>query len=98
MKIKVKFPLPLRSHGLPGAQQNFKAIRESILLDTTGNRFESAIFQAAERAAGPDQSVFVSRTYGPAGRFSVWIVDESTGKKRLDRRKALQQALGSVRV
>lgn len=90
MKFKVKFPIN------PGSR-NHKAIREAILLDTMGNRFEAELFAAAERAKSPDQEVFVSRSYGPAGRFSVWIVDDGKGK-RMDRRKALQAALGRVSV
>ena len=88
MKIKVSFPLNRGG-------RNHKAIREAILLDTTGNNFESKLVAAAERAKGADQEVFASRTYGPAGRFSVWIVDQGTGK-RMERRKALQAALGRV--
>lgn len=91
MKTKVKFPTNRGS-------RNHKAIREAILLDTMGNSFESELFAAAERAASPDQKVFVSRGYGPAGRFSVWIVDDGGSGSRLDRRKALQAALGRVSV
>ncbi len=90
MKFKVKFPVR------PGTR-NHKAIREAILLDTTGNSFEETLFAAAERAAGPDQKVYVSRSYGPAGRFSVIISDEGSGS-RMERRKALQAMLGRVSV
>ena len=91
MKIKVKFP------GNPGSR-NHKAIREAVLLDTMGNSFEAELFAAAERAKAPDQEVFVSRSYGPKGRFSVWIVDAGGSGSRMDRRKALQAALGRVSV
>lgn len=89
-QIKVKFPVGSGS-------RNYKAIREAVLLDTMGNSYEATIFAAAQRAKTPDQEVFVSRSYGPAGRFSVWIVDK--GEKpssRLERRKALQASLGRV--
>lgn len=89
-KFKVKFP--------PGGK-NHKAVREAILLDTLGNGYESRLVAAAERAKGPGQEVFVSRSYGPAGRVSVWIVDKGTVRgKRMERRKALQAALGRVKV
>lgn len=105
MSVKVRFPLGRGS-------RNWKAVREAILLDTTGNRFEETIFNAAQRAAEEGQKVFVSRSYGPAGRFSVWIVDDreterkrsggkyakSTTGTRMERRKALQRALGRVQV
>lgn len=91
MKIKVKFPLN------PGGR-NHKAIREAILLDTMGNRYEAEMFAAAERAKSPDQEVFVSRSYGPAGRFSVWIADREGKGTRMERRKALQASLGRVSV
>lgn len=88
MKFKTRFPLN------PGGR-NWKAIREAILLDTQGNNFVSRTVSAARRAAGPGQEVFVSRSYGPAGRFSVWIVDQGSGD-RLERRRALAAALGRV--
>ena len=91
MQIKVRFPVN------PGGR-NYKAIRESILLDTMGNSYEASIYAAAVRAKLPDQEVFVSRSYGPAGRFSVWIVDQGSGGSRMDRRKAIQAALGRVSV
>lgn len=89
-KFKVSFPLNRGG-------RNYKAIREAILLDTMGNSYEARLVAAAERAKGDGQEVFVSRSYGPAGRVSVWIVDQGTGD-RLARRKALQAALGRVRV
>lgn len=98
-KFKVHFPLPRSASAgkFPGAARNNKAIREAILLDTTGNGYEADLVAAADRAKGTDQEVFVSRSYGPAGRVSVWIVDQGTGD-RLARRKALQAALGRVSV
>lgn len=97
MKVRAYFPLPKRTHGLPNAQKNYKAIREAILLDTFGNDYEDQIVAAVELAKTPEQEVFVSRSYGPAGRFSVWLVDSGSGD-RLKRRKELQAALGRVRV
>ena len=91
MKINVKFPVGRGS-------RNHKAIREAVLLDTMGNSYEAALFAAAERAKTPDQEVFVSRSYGPKGRFSVWIVNDGGSGSRMDRRKALQAALGRVSV
>ncbi len=105
MKVKVKFPLN------PGGR-NHKMIRESILLDTTGNSFESTVFAAAEAAAETGHEVFVARSYGPAGRWSVWIADQreterrreggkfvkSTSGTRMERRKALQRVLGRVSI
>lgn len=85
---KVKFPLDAR---------NRKAIRENILLDTTGSGVEDALFSAAQRAAGAGQSVFVSRSYGPAGRLAVWIVDTSGTGSRKERMAALRETLGRVR-
>lgn len=90
MKIKVKFPIS------PGSR-NHKAIREAVLLDTYGNNFESKIVAAAERAKFPEQEIYVSRSYGAAGRFSVWVVDRGSGD-RMARRKALQAVLGRVSV
>lgn len=84
--MPVRFPMDAR---------NRKAIREQLLLDSEGNGVESALTEAAQRAAGPDQEVFVSRSFGPAGRVSVWIVDRSTGPNP-DRRKALREALARV--
>lgn len=91
MKIKVKFPIPTGG-------RNWKAIREAVLLDTMGNAYEADMYAAAVRAASPGQEVFVSRSYGPAGRFSVWIVDQDGKGSRMERRKALQAALGRVGV
>lgn len=91
MKIKVKFPVH------PGSR-NHKAIREAILLDTLGNSYEAEVYAAAVRAKAPEHEVFVSRSYGAAGRFSVWIVDKGGKGSRMDRRKALQAALGRVQV
>lgn len=105
MKMKVKFPVGRGS-------RNHKAIREAVLLDTTGNEFEATAFAAAERAATEGQKVYVRRSYGPAGRWSVIIADErATERKRsggayvksgtgtrMDRRKALQATLGRVSI
>jgi len=88
MKIKARFPINAR---------NRKVIREAILLDTYGNEFEDAVVSAAERAKTADQEIFVSRSYGPAGRFSVWIVDRGSGD-RMKRRKDLAAALARVAV
>lgn len=84
--MPVRFPMDGR---------NRKAVREALLLDTVGSGVEDALVQAAERAAGPDQEVFVSRSYGPAGRVSVWIVDRTTGDVR-ERSAALTAALARV--
>lgn len=87
-------------------------IREAILLDTQGNSFEATLLAAAEQAAGDGQKAYVTRSYGPAGRFGVMIADErETDRKReggkfkksetgtrMERRKALQAALGRVSV
>lgn len=92
MKVKVSFPNPRGS-------QNYKAIREQLLLDSTGSGVESALFHAAEAAAGPDQKVFVTRSYGPSGRLSVLIVDPvepRNSKERKSKQTALQEALGRV--
>lgn len=90
MKIKARFPINAR---------NRKAIREAILLDTTGNSFESRIFGAAEQAASAEQKVYVTRSYGPGGRFAVVVTDDpSSGGKRMERRKALQAMLARFRV
>jgi len=98
MRIKVHFPMLRSPGGEPGAaRSNHKAIRENLLLDTTGSGVEDALVSAAERAAGPDQNVYVSRGYGPSGRLSVWIVDESTGGRR-DRKKDLRDALARVQI
>ncbi len=88
MKIKARFPINAR---------NRKVIREAILLDTYGNKFESAVVAAAERAKTSDQEIFVSRSFGPAGRFSVWIVDRGSGD-RMKRRKDLAAVLARVAV
>lgn len=90
MPIKVRFPV--NSGG-----RNHKAIREAVLLDSVGNGFEEKLVAAAEQAKDSDQEVFVSRSYGAAGRLSVWIVDQGNGD-RMKRRKALAAALGRVSV
>lgn len=90
MPIKVRFPVGRGT-------RNHKAIREAVLLDSAGNGFEKKLVAAAERAQSPDQDVFVSRSYGAAGRLSVWIVDQGSGD-RMKRRKALAAALGRVSV
>lgn len=99
MKIKAYFPLPRsKSAGrFPGAARNNKAIREAVLLDSYDNGFEDKVVAAAERAKTADQEIFVSRSYGPAGRFSVWIVDRGSGD-RMKRRKDLAAALARVAV
>lgn len=98
MRIRVKFPMVLKPEGYPNeARQNHKAIRENLLLDTSGSGVEEALVSAAESAAGSDQNVYVSRGYGPSGRLSVWIVDESTGNRR-DRKKDLRAALARVQI
>lgn len=98
MKVKIKFPLPGRTEGQPAmAAQNAKAIREDLLLDTSGSGVEKALFNAATMAAGLDQKVFVSRGYTKAGRLSVWIVDDNDGSVR-DRSRRLKEALARVKV
>lgn len=98
MRVKVTFPMLRNPEGQPAiARANHKAVRENLLLDTTGSGVEDALVSAAERAAGPDQNVYVTRGYGPAGRLSVWIVDEST-KGRRDRKKDLRAALARVQI
>lgn len=105
MKIKVRFPTNRGG-------RNYKAIREAVHLDTTGNGYEEKIFAAAEAAASEGQKVYVTRSYGPAGRFAVVVADEreterkrSGGKysksgtgTRMERRKALQAMLARFRV
>ena len=105
MKIKVKFPTARGS-------RNHKAIREAVLLDTTGNSFEDKIFAAAESAASDGQKAYVTRSYGPAGRFAVVIAEDRDSRRnqdgdkgsktgsgtRMDRRKALQATLARFRV
>lgn len=90
LKITTRFPLNTGG-------RNWKAIREAILLDTQGNGYEKAMVAAANRAKAADQETFVSRSYGPRGRFSVWIVDQGSGD-RLERRKKLAAALGRVNL
>jgi len=104
MLVKAKFPMNAT---------NRKAIREQLLLDSTGSGVEKALFEAAEAAAGSGQKVFVSRSYGAAGRLSVWIVDsrdtemsrDSQGRRqksstgtRKERIAALREALGRVNL
>lgn len=86
--MPARFPIDAR---------NRKAIREQLLLDSTGSGVEAALVKAATAAAGPGQEVFVSRTYSPAGRLSVWIVDRTTGPIR-DRSKELRESLARVRI
>tara|TARA_R110002051_G_scaffold1853_1_gene10147 strand:- start:12969 stop:13268 length:300 start_codon:yes stop_codon:yes gene_type:complete len=99
VKVKTSFPID---------SQNRKAVREQLLLDSTGSGVEDALFSAANNAKTPDQKVFVSRSYGQRGRLAVWIVDDrvtsrsgrgksSTGTLR-DRTKALKEALARVRL
>lgn len=85
MKITVKFPGTTQR-----GSRNWKAVRAAALKNET---FESKIFAAAERAAGPDQTVFAKES----GRVGAWIVDTGSGK-RMDRRKALQAALARFRI
>lgn len=114
MKIRVKFPMVRNPEGHPTeARKNHKVIREELLLDTAGSGVEKALVSAAESAAGPGQEVFVSRGYGPAGRLSVWIVDQRTteqnrsadGKRsrsatgtRRERAQELRAALARVQI
>lgn len=94
--VKVKFPMS----GPEGAR-NRKAVREDLLLDSTGSGVEARLFAAAEAAKGPGQKVFISRTYSKAGRLSVLIVDDTKNKRgdggTRGKRKALREALGRVR-
>lgn len=89
MKIKNSFPIN---------SQNRKAIREQLLLDSTGSGVEEALRSAADRAKTADQKVFVSRSYGPKGRLAVWIVDDTTPNKIRARTKALKEALARVKI
>lgn len=99
MRVRVKFPMIRNPEGHPSeARQNHKAIRESLLLDTSGSGVEAALVSAAERAAAPGQEVFVSRGYGPTGRLSVWIVDQTSSGSRRDRQQALRAALAGVQI
>ena len=104
MKTNIRFPID---------KINRKAIREQLLLDSTGSGVEKALFNAAEAAKAPGQKTFVSRSYGPRGRLSVWIVDDratdrsrssdgkheksGTGTQR-DRAKALKEPLARVKL
>ncbi|MET0716409.1 MAG: hypothetical protein ABWY57_16000 [Mycetocola sp.] len=91
MKVKIHFPIDAR---------NRKAVREQLLLDTTGSGVEDALFNAAVAAKTSDQDVYVSRGYGKAGRLSVWIVDSKPIKPGdggiRGKKKALRQALARV--
>lgn len=106
MKVNIVFPLPKAHGGYPTeAKRNWKEIREQLLLDTTGSGVEKALVAAARQAVGPNQTVYVSRTFGPAGRLSVWIVDETTSKDRRKkgngiraRKNALRETLARVRI
>lgn len=99
MKVRVKFPMIRNPEGHPTeARRNHKTIRENLLLDTAGSGVEKALVDAAQRAAGPGQEVFVSRGYGPSGRLSVWITDQSTGGRRRDRQQELRAALARVQI
>lgn len=95
MKIEITFPL---RGGEEGSSRNRKEIREQLLLDSVNSGVEKALFDAANAAKGPDHKVFISHSYGPKGRLSVWIVDDTgTGKVR-DRTKALKEALAKVTI
>lgn len=87
---RVTFPIATGS-------QNWKAIREELLLDTTDNGVEKQLVAAATAALGPGQEVFVSRGYSKSGRLSVWIVDRTPGGDTA-RAKALREALARVRL
>ena len=89
MKIKVSFPID---------KTNRKAVREQLLLDSTGSGVEKALFNAANAAKTADQKVFVNRGYGPKGRLSVWIVDDTGSGKVRDRMKALKESLARVKL
>lgn len=101
MKVQIKFPLPGRAEGHPDeAKRNRKEIREQLLLDSTGSGVERALLDAANAAKTPEQKTFVSRSYGRAGRLSVWIVDDtaarSGGGGLRAKKKALKEALARV--
>jgi hypothetical protein len=92
VKVVTRFPIT------PGTR---KAIREQLLLDTAGNGVETSLLAAADAAKAPEHKTFVSRSYGPAGRLSVLIVDPVEPRDNSDRknkRTALQEALGRVRL
>jgi|GEM_PF-1815010 len=89
MKVKVKFPINAK---------NRKEIREQLLLDTAGSGVEKALFNAANSAKTADQKVFVNRGYGPKGRLSVWIVDDTGSGNIRNRMKALKEALARVKI
>jgi len=89
MLVKAKFPMNAT---------NRKAIREQLLLDSTGSGVEKALFDAAEAAKGPGQKVYASRSYGASGRLSVWIVDADGDGTRKERVTALRDALGRVNL
>ena len=90
MRVRVKFPMIRNPEGHPTeARRNHKAIRENLLLDTTGSGVEKALVGAAERATAPGQEVFVQRGYTSQGRLSVWNDDrrETERNRRSDRKR-----------
>lgn len=89
MRVTVRFPID---------KTNRNAVREQLLLDSTGSGVEKALFDAANAAKTAEQKTFVSRSYGPKGRLSVWIVDDTGAGKVRDRTKALKEALARVRL
>lgn len=93
VKVKVKFPITPVTR---------KAIREQLLLDTTGSGVEDAMLAAADAAKTPEQKTFVERTYSRAGRLSVWIVDDQPVKRGdggiRGKKRALREALARVRL
>lgn len=92
-KVKTKFKI------------NRRGVRESILLDSTQTGVETALLAMADDVKPPGTETFVARSYGPAGRFVIWIMDQSpndgpNARTRATQRRwkkaALQQVLNRI--
>jgi hypothetical protein len=84
---------------------NRRGIREAILLDSTGTGVERAMIAIANAAKPTDSEIFLSHSYGPAGRLVVWIINRTPtnslspsgrARERKVKKEALQAALNRI--
>lgn len=77
---------------------NRKGVREELLLSNGSVGIEEALFGIAESVKPADSTVYVNRSYGPAGRVVIWLVSNTqegeSGAKGA--RLTLQAALNKV--
>lgn len=77
---------------------NRKGVREELLLSNGSVGIEGALVGIAESVKPADSTLYVSRSYGPAGRVVIWLVSNAKAGERgaKDARVTLQAALNRI--